>query len=168
MTNKAYVMLALSLLLSACGPNSPSNVNSTGKVSGEGWLLGAKDDQQRMERLHQYLAGFSKAMWETGYRFEATQAAIADNNLPLADYHWGKVRSAVENGYLKRPGRQANADQLFLDAGWQTLNQALNAPDEHDVKQAFVTARDACMACHVAEDVAFMNDQPLFRQARFD
>ena len=23
-------------------------------------------------------------------------------------------------------------------------------------------ARDACMACHVAEDVKFMNDQPIF------
>ena len=168
MTSRWFMIVAVSLLVSACGPNNANDSGNAAKVSGEGWLLGADDDQQRMERLHQYLAGFSKAMWETGYRFEATQAAIVDDNLPLAAYHWGKVRSAVENGYLKRPGRQTNADTLFLDAGWQTLNDALNAPDDHNVKQAFVTARDACMACHVAEDVAFMNDQRLFRQARFD
>lgn len=156
---------AILLALAACDAAPPPE----GRM-GDGWLTGQDDNAARFERLESYLGGFSSAMWETGYRYQGTWDAIVDGNPALADYHWGKLRGAIENGYMKRPGRQGNAEGLFLNGPWQGLDEALGQAmrDEREsdqaIQTAFLQARDACMACHVAEDVPFMNDMPLFRQ----
>jgi hypothetical protein len=127
----------------------------------EDWLIDA-DEDTRAERLSSYLGGFSSAMWEVGERYERLLQAIDDNNFELADYHWDKIGGAIRSGYLKRPGRQANSDALFLDAIWPIYLETLKSGDGEKIRTQLPQARDACMACHIAEDVAFMNDQPLF------
>ncbi len=129
------------------------------------WLKDAQDDETRYERLSQYLGGFSSAMLEVGYRYEKVMAAIGDENHELASYHWGKIRDAIEGGYMKRPGRKENSRRMFLDGPWGTLDEALKSGETDDIHTAFQAARGACMACHVAEDVEFMNDQAMFRQS---
>lgn len=160
---KTGMWLAGALLLAGCGEQSESG------ALGEGWLLEKESHAARFEQLESYLGGFSSAMWETGHRYDIVHAAIVDENYALADYHWQKIRSAMRNGYTKRPARQANADALFLDGPWGELASALENAKESEkengaeVRDAFMVARSACMACHVAEDVPFMNDQKLFR-----
>lgn len=126
------------------------------------WLTDA-DEETRYERLEYYLAGFSSAMRETGERYKHTEQAIYDENYELAYYHWDKIKGAIERGVMKRPDRGENAQAMFLDTAWETLAEALQAPEEHDVRAAFTEAKAACMACHGAEEVPFMNHQPLFR-----
>lgn len=126
------------------------------------WLLGAEDDAQRFERLESYLGGFSGAMWEVGERYRHTWEALQRDNTELAAYHWEKIGGAIRGGYLKRPGRQANSDALFLDEAWPKALEAIRSGDTGRAWQGFAKGREACMRCHQAEDVSFMNDQPLF------
>ncbi|MCH8544939.1 MAG: hypothetical protein LAT61_15355 [Alcanivorax sp.] len=164
---KAGMWMVGALLLTGCADERGDG------VLGDGWLLEQDSHAARFEQLESYLGGFSSAMWETGHRYDIVYAAIADGNYALADYHWQKIRSAIRNGYTKRPARQANADALFLDGAWGELASALETAKESakenengngaEVRDAFMVARSACMACHVAEDVPFMNDQKMFR-----
>ncbi|MCC5869597.1 MAG: hypothetical protein JJU27_13940 [Gammaproteobacteria bacterium] len=128
------------------------------------WLLDAADDDTRFERLEQYLGGFSAAMWETKARYVRVHEALAIGNRALALYHWEKIGSAIRGGYLKRPARRANADALFLDNAWPEAAKAFEEGDDQRAWEAFTRARAACMACHVAEDVAFMNEQAIFTE----
>ena len=161
MIYQLLTLLALSLTLAGC-----ATADSTQKAGG-GWLLDAPDDEARFERLQDYLGGFSSAMWEVGERFDHAYVAIQDENYSLAAYHWEKIADAVRNGYRKRPARQANADRMFLDSAWITLRDALATTDRASIHSEWEIAREACMACHVAEDVAYMNDQPLLRDRTF-
>lgn len=101
-------------------------------------------------------------MWEVGERFERLHTALKRNNHGLAAYHWEKIRTTIENGIAKRPKRAANAKALFLDPVWADVDAALKSGDAVKSWAAFDRAKAACMACHVAEKVEFMNDQPVF------
>jgi hypothetical protein len=130
----------------------------------DNWLLDAEDDTERFKRIQQMFGGFSAAMQGVGDRYERTFEAVIEGNFNLADYHWKKVRDAIELGFLRRPGRKANAVALFLEDPWPTLEEALAAKDGQLSKEALLSARSACMTCHVAENVPFINDQPMFRR----
>ncbi len=150
MIPRTFVMLFLASLLAMAS-----------HAHADDWLVDA-DEDTRAERLSSYLGGFSSAMWEVGYRYEHMLQAIEDDNFELATYHWDKIGGAIRGGYMKRPGRQANSDALFLDAIWPIYLETLKAGDGDTIRSQLPQARDACMACHVAEDVEFMNNQPMF------
>lgn len=127
------------------------------------WLQDAPSDDERFMRLARYLRGFDQPMWEVGERYQRVEQALRDQNWDLAAYHWEKIKSTIEGGLMKRPKRRANAEALFLGQPWQAFNDALKSGDAKQIGPAFGQAKGACMACHAAEKVGFMNDQPLFR-----
>ncbi|MDP4529911.1 hypothetical protein Q3O59_12855 [Alkalimonas delamerensis] len=127
------------------------------------WLLEADSDEERFARIEKMFAGFSGAMAEVGARYQHSFDAIVDGNYALASYHWDKLGAAMELGYFRRPGRAANSQAMFLQTAWPELTKALAAGDAKAIERSFLQARGACMACHAAEQVPFMNDQPLFR-----
>ncbi|MDD2761470.1 MAG: hypothetical protein PHH11_14415 [Methylomonas sp.] len=126
------------------------------------WLLGAKTDTERFELLQKYLRGFDQPMWEVGERFRAVHEALIRNNYELAAYHWDKIRVTIQNGYLKRPARQANSDTIFLNATWGEVKEAFGTKDAEKAWAGFEKAKNACMACHAAESMHYMNNQALF------
>jgi hypothetical protein len=128
------------------------------------WLADAPDEAARLLRLEQYLRGFDQPMWEVGARYDRVEEALRDGNWALAGYHWEKVKTTIDNGLMKRPARRPNADKVFLGAPWQDLMTALKSENTAAIGPAFERAKAACQACHVAEQVAFMNDQPMFRR----
>jgi len=130
----------------------------------DNWLLDARDDTERFKRIQQMFGGFSMSMQFVGERYDRTYDAIIDGNLDLASYHWKKIRETIELGYLRRPAREANAVAIFLKGPWVSVSEALSSKDKAKAKEQFLVARAACMACHVAEKVPFMNDQPKFRK----
>lgn len=85
-------------------------------------------------------------------------------NWVLAAYHWHKIRATIEGGLMKRPERRANAEALFLGETWNGMHEALESRDSAGIGPAFARTKGACMACHAAEQVSFINDQPLFRE----
>jgi len=97
------------------------------------------------------------------YRYQNTYPALRDENFDLAIYNWNKIKIAIENGYLRRPARQGNAELIFLGS---VYGKVLNPFENRDIKKAwlgFSAGRSACMACYKAEKIPWMNNQSLFR-----
>jgi hypothetical protein len=162
---KPMGILLLVTMMTAGGLADATLVNAEPPAkASDNWLLDAKDDTERFTRIQQMFGGFSMAMQIVGERYDRTYDAIADGNFELANYHWKKIKEAIELGTLRRPARAANAEALFLKGPWVTVSEALTAKDKVKAREQFLMARSACMACHVAEKVPFMNEQPRFRK----
>lgn len=127
------------------------------------WLRDAKDDEERFRRLEIYAGGTYEQMWQIGYRYQQVYQAIVDRNWELGHYHWRKLRDVFNVALMKRPNRTPNAEAIFLDSTWKELEAALEAKDPERAQRAFLRERDACMSCHVAEKLPFLNDTPIFR-----
>lgn len=151
------------LVVAGMAGTCPAQAQSAPKPS-DNWLLEAPDDAERFKRIQQMFGGFSAAMMVVAERYNRTYDALADENYDLAVYHWKKIREAIELGFLRRPGREANSVTLFLNGPWQPAMDALTAKDRSRAREAFQAGRSACMMCHAAEKVPFMNDQPIFRR----
>lgn len=126
------------------------------------WLLDSPTNQQKFQRFEKYLRGFDQPMLEVGQRFQHIKQAITDNNYLLADYHWKKIKLTIENGLMKRPARASNAQNILLNQTWQQVADGFKSKDKQQAKIALEQARNACIACHQAENVSFINNQPLF------
>ena len=155
--NKHTIAIAAALLL-GCG----AAMAQTTPAPLKGWLHEAPSDAERFTLLQRYLRGFDQPMWEVGERYRLIHDALGRDNFELAQYHWDKIKVTVQNGYLKRPGRKANADALFLNAVWSQVNTAFASKQPKLAWVGFDTARSACMGCHAAEKVAYINNQGLF------
>lgn len=128
------------------------------------WLLDAKDDAERFRRLQIFAGGTYEQMWQIGYRYEQVHRAITDENWDLAAHHWTKLRDVFNIALMKRPNRTPNAEALFLDENWRVLDAALKAKDAAKARDVFVSVeRQACLSCHIAEGMEFLNNTPLFR-----
>ena len=127
------------------------------------WLLDAKDDHERLRRIQIYAGGTYEQMWQIGYRYQQVYQAVIDQNWELGLHHWTKLRDVFNVALMKRPNRTPNAEAMFLDTAWTRLDEALKAKDPEKARQAFLTERGACMACHIAEKMPFLNDTPIFR-----
>ena len=146
------VMLVVAAGCAAAQDKKPSN----------DWLLDAPDDAARFQLLQRYLRGFDQPMWEVGHRYSGLYDALERENYDLALYHWDKIKTTIQNGYLKRPARRGNADTIFLHQLWSGVRTAF---ESHEAKQAwagFTLTRNACIGCHEAENVAWMNNQGIF------
>lgn len=126
------------------------------------WLLKADSADERFRMIQKQLRGFDQPMWEVGERYTRMHEALTRGNAELAAYHWEKLRTTIENGFAKRPARRANAEALFLTPVWTDVDGDLKSGDPTRAWRGFERAKAACQACHVAEKVDYMNDQPVF------
>lgn len=128
------------------------------------WLLNAPDEQARLKLLQGQFRGFSASMFEVGRRYETLYDAIADKNYEFAAYQTQKIKEVIEAGTTRRPKRKANADAIFIGGVFEGALADIKSGDADKAWAAFAKVRGACMACHEAEKVPYMNNQPLFRK----
>ena len=128
------------------------------------WLSDAPSDQESFKRLERYLGGFGQRMREIGERFDVVHDAVSQNKYELAAFEWKEIGNAMVSGYLTRPQYQANAEGMFLTGVFPKFKAALASGDKKKIDDTFETVRQTCMACHIAEQTAFVNDHPLFRK----
>lgn len=128
----------------------------------DNWLLNEKDAEKRAELVQEQFGGFGAAMREVGDRWNSIHAALERNNLELALHHWEELHEAMEHGVVRRPGRKASADAFFFDSVWGEVKQDFESGDPDRAWRGFEKGREACMACHVAESMPFLNDQAMF------
>ncbi len=133
---------------------------------GEGWLLGAPDDTARFEILARDAGGTGRTMLEMSIRYERMYEAVADGNLQLAARNWDGIDGSLSRGLVRRPDRTEPAE-TFLYAIFDQVMEDFESEDLVRARAGFMTARDACMGCHVASDLAYINDQRLFRNLVF-
>lgn len=157
------VIVIASFAISAfAGYASRGIAGAQSKLSPIDWLLSAPSDEERFRRLQQQLRGFDLTMWEVGKRFRRMHEALARENYDLALYHWGRIKATINNGLVRRPGKTSNAQAFLLASNFDDIHAKIDARTPQSAWEGFNRAKLACQACHQAESVAFVNQQPLF------
>ncbi|MGQ0671698.1 MAG: hypothetical protein ACT4N2_02295 [Hyphomicrobium sp.] len=128
------------------------------------WLLNAPDDTARFKAIQGQMRGFSASMIEVGQRYDALYDAVADKNAEFAAYQLQKIKEVIVQGYTRRPKRQGNADQIFVQGVFEPALADIKSGDAAKAVDAFQRVRKACVSCHEAEKVGFINNQPRFRR----
>jgi hypothetical protein len=160
--NKHYWPAALAILALMVSTQGVWAQVPEAKPGSNKWITEAADETERFQRIEKYLRGFDQPMWEVGERYEKLYAALLVGNFELASYHWAKIKLTIENGTMKRPARKANANALFLGDTYNSVYANLQSGDQVTAWKGFMRARSACMKCHQAESVGYMNKQSMF------
>jgi hypothetical protein len=126
------------------------------------WLFNLPGEEERLAQLQLQLRGLDVAMWETGYRYESIHEALGRQNYDLATYHWDKIKQTLDNALVRRPARRANSESLFLNTLFGEVRTALQTRNQEMAWAGFERARSACLSCHEAENVAYMNNMEMF------
>jgi hypothetical protein len=129
-----------------------------------GWLFSTNDPDERFARIAKHFRGYDNAMLEVGQRFQTVYDALLVDNYDLAEYHFVKIKLAMDNGILKRPKRAPNTKLMYLDNVYEPALAGIKSKDKTKAWEAFALAKNTCMACHDAEKISFMNKQPLFEK----
>lgn len=147
---KKSAVLALSFLVS--GLFAENNYSTTSE-----WLMSQNGTDAKFKSIQKQLRGFDLAMVEVGYRFNEFYFALKNKNYDLAEYHWDKIKKAIENGIIRRPKRAMNSKAMFLDTQYYLMKKALKSKDANQIWQQYEKTKVACNACHAAEKVPFIN-----------
>ena len=118
-----------------------------------GWLAGTTDE--KFETVARQLRGFDMAMVETGYRYNELYWAARDGNFGYAEYQAGKIRTAIQNGLLRRPKRAKSAE-TFLTIVLPAVEEAIKQRDAELLRERMGPLRSTCNSCHKDEQVEFI------------
>jgi hypothetical protein len=104
-------------------------------------------------------------MLEIASRMRELSAAIQRDSWNMSIYQLEKIRGRMVVAMTKRPVRTQNMEALFFESGvYSGLHDALTSRDVQRARAGFTRLRSACMACHVAEKVSFINESATFRE----
>ena len=146
-------------------PKAYKELEKQVKPPSSNWLLDAQDDTERFRRLQIVASGTDVPMWELSYRYEELYRALSLDNFDMGIYHWEKLRDRMNTAGMKRPARTQNIEAMFLESGvWKDMHDALVAKDGKKARAQFATVRQVCMACHIAENVGFLNDSTVLER----
>ena len=120
------------------------------------WLIDLNSTPAQMEAIQKQFRGFDTAMIEVGYRYEATKKAVQEGNYPLASYHWEKIKTAIDNGTIRRPTRKGSAETFFLSSLHPAFAELLRSHDSSKIRAMFPAVKSACNACHSDQNVGFI------------
>ncbi|MFZ3041293.1 MAG: hypothetical protein WA108_05790 [Thiobacillus sp.] len=148
-------------------PKAYKDLAKQTKPPSNNWLLDADNDTERFRRLQVVMSGTDIPMWEIGYRYEELYVAIQKNNPEMGLYHWNKIRDRMNTSAMKRPTRTQNIEGMFLESGvWESMRDALKSKSSERMRDEFMVVREVCIACHVAENLGFLNDSSSFKRTK--
>ncbi len=142
------IIIILSLLITSLFANSYSTSSE--------WLMETNSSSEKFKKIQKQFRGFDLAMVEVGYRFNSFYFALKDQNYPLANYQWDKIKKAIDNGVMRRPKRKHNSQTMFLDTQFKSMREAIAKKDQKLIWKEYNNTKVSCNACHVAEKVPFI------------
>jgi hypothetical protein len=154
---KLFTLLLL-IFLAGCGHQD----NHESEIEHGTWLKG--DKEFFVETIEEQFGGFSTTMREVAYRFEELYWAGLDGNWEYADYQLEHIEEAIEAGVIRRPERSLNTE-LFLKGDQARMQLIVDDKDAAGFEVGFNAYRQACVACHMREEVSFIPvNIPIIRQ----
>lgn len=117
------------------------------------WLGETK--QEMINNIESQFQGFSRTMTETGYRYQELYWAGMDENWQYAEYQREHIEEALEDGFVRRPDREASAQQ-FMNVALTEMKEVIEAGNKEKFLENFTRFTASCNTCHAMEDVAFM------------
>lgn len=151
------------IAISSCGDRQ-SGDGSHGAAQGTGgWLSG--DESEKFEKIAGQLRGFDMAMVEVGYRYQELFWAGNDGNWDYARYQTEKIRTALENGFQRKPKRKKSATH-FMSYVLPQMEKAIDSRDTAVFNEAIGMLTSHCNSCHTMEKVPFFTVKtPEMRQS---
>ncbi|MFN2395427.1 MAG: hypothetical protein ABR597_07040 [Bacteroidales bacterium] len=117
------------------------------------WLGETK--QEIVNNLEEQFQGFSRTMREVSYRYAELYWAGMDENWEYAEYQREHITEAMEQGFVRRPEREASAQQ-FTTAALPEIEEIINSGDKERFLGSFTRLSASCNTCHAMEEVSFM------------
>jgi hypothetical protein len=146
-------------------PRGDAELAKQAKPPSRRWLTDANDDAERMRRLELWGGAGDLEMQDIANRLQELHNAIERENWDLGIYHLEKMRGRMLVAAIKRPTRTQNLEDVFLDSGTYTaMHNALTSKNAERSRAMFENTRLACMACHTAEKLTFINDSTIFKR----
>lgn len=142
------ILIYMFVLLLTSGCNDKSNNND-----GLTWLN--VSDNEKFKVIERQFRGFDKTMMEVGYRYNELYWAGEDQNWELAKYHIEKIEHTIKLGTERRSKRKDNAQMIFPVLG--DLKTHASSNNQMAFRENYKILRQACNACHHAEDVSYFN-----------
>ncbi len=105
--------------------------------------------------IESQIGGFSATMVEVNYRYNELYWAGKDENWGYADYQLDKLLSSMENGFIRRPDREASASQ-FMNQVSPALQETIENTDKDAFVEQFNRFASSCNTCHDMEAVNFI------------
>ena len=146
-------------------PKADTELSKQVKPPSRNWLRDANDDSERFRRIELWAAAGDQEMHEIAARMRELHAAIQRAGWDMAIFQLEKIKGRLIVAGIKRPTRTKNMEALFFDSGvYQGLHEALTEKNAEAARGAFSRLRAACMACHAAERISFINESAVFRE----
>jgi hypothetical protein len=128
------------------------------------WLRDADDDSERFRRIELWAAAGDQEMQEIALRMRELHVAIQRESWEMAIFQLEKIRGRMIIAMTKRPVRTQNMEAFFFDSGvYKELHDSLTSKDGQRARTEFMRTRAACMACHAAEKIPFINESAVFK-----
>jgi hypothetical protein len=164
-TSNAQVSVVPSTGIAPQFPKFDPELSKQTKPPSRNWLRDANDDPERFRRIELWAAAGDQEMLEIASRMRELSAAIQRDSWNMSIYQLEKIRGRMVVAMTKRPVRTQNMEALFFESGvYSGLHDALTSRDVQRARAGFTRLRSACMACHVAEKVSFINESATFRE----
>lgn len=127
-------------------------------------LRDADDDSERFRRIELWAAAGDQEMHEIGARIRELHAAIQRESWEMAIFQLEKIRGRTIVAMTKRPVRTQNMEAIVFDSGvYKDLHNSLTSKNVQRARAEFMRTRAACMACHAAEKISFINESAVFQ-----
>ena len=144
-------------------PRADNELAKQTKPPSRNWLRDANDDAERLRRIELWAGAGDLEMQDIAHRLEELHSAIQKDSWDMGIYQLEKIRGRMIVAAIKRPVRTQNMEAMFLENGvYQAMHDALTTKNGQRARAEFNRAREACMACHVAEKLAFINGSAVF------
>lgn len=143
----ASATLLIAALAGACNGAPPAQGNGS-------WIDETGDPPGQV--IARQFGGMSAAMVEIDHRYAELYFAGQDGNWAYADHQVEHMIEAMDLALERRPGRAETARSYFYPP-LERLEEAIEAEDGAAFEAAFEALRQACNACHQAEDEAGMH-----------
>jgi small-conductance mechanosensitive channel len=143
-----FTGVALAIVISACQTQTSEQEQFETR-----WL--GKNLQEILNNIEEQFAGFSGTMVEISYRYKELYWAGQDENWEYALYQIEHIEEALEQGFMRRPEREASAQQ-FVNQSLPEIEAIANEGDKEAFLVSFTELAAACNTCHNMEEVEFM------------
>ncbi len=117
------------------------------------WLGETK--QEMVNIIEDQFQGFSRTMMEVAYRYNELYWAGMDENWEYAEYQREHIEEAMEQGFVRRPEREASSQQ-FISTALPQMEEVIQMGNKERFQENFTRFTASCNTCHAMEEVAFM------------
>ena len=132
------IMVLSGMLFQACQQSPQENYETE-------WLGETK--QEIVNNLEEQFQGFSSTMREVSYRYAELYWAGMDENWEYAEYQREHIVEALEQGFVRRPEREASARQ-FVTIALPEIEEIVKMGEKEKFLESYTRLTASCNTCH--------------------